>query len=198
MNRFAILFLALLAAVPFTVAAQTTPAGAPEAAWTPTPKPLNTHEYNDAGMHFEAPAGWGLVGYRVLQLKDLTDDPQVVAGWASSDRGKPQAIVISQQIFQGDTSSFESRYENDIRQQFSNILVKGKERTSLLNGMPAYFLDMSYGEGFDTRKEFALLWSDGSRGVSISVTGRIGEIDGPTAKKLISNVSAVRYPAGRE
>ena len=198
MNRFALLLIALLAAVPFTVAAQTTSGAAPEAAWTPTPKPLNPHEYNDAAMHFEAPPNWGLVGYRVLKLSELGDDPQVVAGWASTDRGKPQAIVISQQAFTGDTSSFESRYENDIRQQFANILVKTKERTSLLNGMPAYFLDMSYGEGFDTRKQYTLLWSDGSRGVSISVTGRIGEIDGASAKKLISNVSAVRYPYGRE
>ena len=198
MNRFALLLIALLAAVPFAVSAQTAPANAPEASWTPTPKPLNPHEYNDPGMHFVAPQGWNLVGYRVLPLAELGDDAQVVAGWAGPDRTRPQAITISEQAFEGDAQMFESRFENDVRQQFDNILVKNKERTSLQNGMPAYFLDMAYGEGFSSRKEFALVWADGSRGVAIAVTGRVGELDAATAKKLLSNVSAVRYPSGRE
>lgn len=199
MKRFALLLIALLAVVPFTVSAQTTPSNdGANPSWTPTPTPINPHEYNDAAMHFDAPPAWRLVGYRVLPLSALGDDLQVVAGWTNGDANRPQAITISQESFEGNVSNFETRFENDMRQQYDNILVKSKAPTTLLNGMPAYFLDMSYGEGFTARKQFALLWADGSRGVAISVMGRVGEIDAATAKKLISNVSAVRYPFGRE
>ena len=191
MNRFALLVLALLLTVPLAVSAQS----GPEA--TPTPAPINPHEYNDPAMHFVAPAGWFLVGYRLLQVDDLGDDPEVVAGWAGPDRSKPQAITITQQSFEGDVQGFEERFENGVRQQFDSVLIKNKESMSLKNGMPAYFVDVTYGSGFDSRKEYAVIWSDGARGVAITITARTGELDAATAKKLISDVSAVRYPLGR-
>jgi hypothetical protein len=39
---------------------------------------------------------------------------------------------------------------------------------------------------------------DGSRGVILSITGRIGEIDAAKAHAMLDDVEAVRYPAERE
>ncbi|HEV7180314.1 MAG TPA: hypothetical protein VGN11_10585 [Candidatus Baltobacteraceae bacterium] len=196
MNRFALALLALIAIAPFSVSAQTEPGAPASAVWTPSPKPMNPHEFNDPAMHFVAPSTWVLVGLRVIPIDQLGDDPGVVAGW--SNPTTPQAIIISQQLFEGDASAFEVRFENDTRQKSDGVLIKSKQAMSLKNGMPAYFIDATYGSGFNTRKQFSVIWADGTRGVSITVTGRIGEIDADTAKKLLSDVSAVRYPTGRE
>ncbi len=190
MNRFALILIALFALAPVSLHAQDTP--------VPAPTPTNPLEFDDPGMHFIAPDGWLLVGRRVLPLKALSDDLQVVARWVLNQRDKPQSIALSQQFFEGDATGYETRFESDLRGAIDGAIVKGSERINLSNGMPAYFIEVSYGSGFDSRKEYACIWADGTRGVSLAVTARVGELDLATAKKLLSNVSAVRYPANRE
>lgn len=189
MIRF-VFALTLLAFAPLAGAAQTTPA--------PAASPANPHEYSDPGMHFVAPDNWLLAGSRRLMLKDLSDNLQIVAGWVLKSRDVPQSITLSLQLFDGTTEGYETRFESDLRSTIDGAIVKGTTRTTLANGMPAYFVDVSYGSGFDSRKEYAYIWSDGVRGVALAVTGRIGEIDATAAKKVLSNVSAVRYPFDRE
>ncbi|MEO9171143.1 MAG: hypothetical protein ABI282_10070 [Candidatus Baltobacteraceae bacterium] len=165
---------------------------------TPSAPPQNPHEYSDPGMHFTAPDNWVLAGARRLPLKDLTDNLQIVAGWVLKSRDVPQSITLSEQIFEGDITGYETRFESDLRGTIDGALVKSSQRTSLTNGMPAYFVDISYGSGFTSRKEYAYIWADGARGVALAITGRVGEIDSTMAKKALSNVSAVRYPFDRE
>lgn len=189
MNRFVIVLSALLIASPMLAAAQT-PA--------PSATAKDPHVYDDAGMHFVAPDNWALAGWRKLYLKDLSDSLQLVAGWVLKSKDVPQTITLSLQLFDGDTDGYDTRFQSDLRSRVDGALVKSNVRTSLLNGMPAYFVDVSYGSGFDAKKEFALIWADGSRGAALELIGRVGEIDAKTAMKLLSNVRAVRYPADRE
>ena len=42
---------------------------------------------------------------------------------------------------------------------------------TLLNGMPATFVEVAYGSGFDARKEYAIVWADGQRGVVLVGNG---------------------------
>jgi hypothetical protein len=65
---------------------------------------------------------------------------------------------------------------------------------TLSNGMPAYFLEVTSGDGMDTIKEFAILWADGTRGVALSVTARLGDVSADQAKQIFSTAKAVRYP----
>ena len=58
---------------------------------------------------------------------------------------------------------------------------------TLLNGMPAYFVEVAYGSGFDARKEYAIVWADGQRGIVLSETTRIGRCDRATRRSASSN-----------
>jgi hypothetical protein len=185
MTRRSLLLCAVLLLVPLGAFAQ-------EA----TPKP-NLQEYNDAAMHFVAPASFRPVGQRQVSLDDLGDDPQIVAGWVSGDPSRPKRMIIQMQAYQGGLDGFESTYEQTLRNAFGDALIRGKEHTALKNGMPAVYFEMTSGTGFNASKMFIYCWVDGVRGVSLSVSAQVGEMDSSTAKQLLSDASAVRYPAGR-
>ena len=185
MTRRSLLLCAVLLLVPLGAFAQ-------EA----TPKP-NFQEFNDPAIHFVAPSSFRPVGQRQIALDDLSDDPQVVAGWVSGDPSRPKRMLIQMQAYQGPLDGFESTYEQTLRNAFGDALIKNKEHTTLKNGMPAVYFEMTSGTGFDASKMFLYCWVDGVRGVVLSVTAQVGEMDTATAKQLLSNASAVRYPAGR-
>ncbi len=65
---------------------------------------------------------------------------------------------------------------------------------TLLNGMPATFVEVAYGSGFDARKEYAVVWADGQRGVVLEETTRIGDTSSEQAKEVLKQVTAVAYP----
>ena len=190
MNRYALLLIALFATAPLAAYAQVSPA--------PAATPSNPREYDDPGVRFISPDNWTMVGARKLPLKALDDNLQVVAGWAFNSKDVPQAMTLSVQLFEGDATGYETRFESDLRTRIDGAIVKSSERTALSNGMPAYFVDVSYGSGFGSRKEFAYIWADGTRGVALELTARVGELDAKRAKAIMSNLSAVRYPFERE
>ncbi|MDQ2866639.1 MAG: hypothetical protein M3R51_10475 [Candidatus Eremiobacteraeota bacterium] len=190
MNRIILALAALLAVSPIAATAQAVPQA--------SSSPGNAREYDDPGLSFIAPDNFVLVGFRKLPLAALTDNLQIVAGWALKSKDVPQTITLSEQLFDGNTQGYETRFESDLRSRIDGALVKSSERTTLLNGMPAYFVDISYGSGFTLRKEFAYIWADGVRGVALEMTARTGELDAKAAKAALLRASAVRYPADRE
>ncbi len=187
MTRRSLLLCAALLLVPLGAFAQEE---------APTPKP-NYQEYNDDGMHFVAPPSYRPVGQRKFSLDDLSDDPQVMAAWVSGDATRPKRMLIQMQAYEGGLDGFEATYEQTLRNAYGDALIKNKEHTSLKNGMPAVYFEMTSGTGFDASKMFVYCWVDGTRGVALSVTAQVGELDTSTAKRLLSDASAVRYPRGR-
>jgi hypothetical protein len=186
MNRAVLLVVVIAALLPFAVAAQTVPTA-------PTPDP---QVYDDPGMHFRAPDGFNLVGRRPIALDELTGDPQFVAGWRMA---KPtRAITIQQESYDGDVSGFESVFEQQLRNQYEDALVQHQESMSLRNGMPAEYMELTAGSGFDERKGYIVIWADGTRGVALMLMTQAGDLDSDTAKRLLSDASAVRYPVGRQ
>jgi hypothetical protein len=159
---------------------------------TPTPDP---HTYSDPAMNFVAPPEAVLVGRRMLDLKSLGDDLQIVARWVLRP-GKENAsfIDLAMESYEGPPDQWEAQFESQVHNQGDGILVKGKTPMSLLNGMPATFVEVTSGSGFDSRKEYAVVWADGLRGIALSVSGRIGDVTADEAKELLRNVSATRYP----
>jgi hypothetical protein len=63
--------------------------------------------------------------------------------------------------------------------------------------MPAYFVEVAYGSGFEARKEYAIVWADGQRGIVLSETTRIGDASAQEALRVLKQVTAVRYPASQ-
>jgi hypothetical protein len=187
MTRRSLLLCAALLLVPLGAFAQEAPA---------TPRP-NFQEYNDDAMHFVAPSSYRPVGQRKVSLEDLSDDPQVVAAWVSGDATRPKRMLIQIQSYQGPLDGFEATYEQSLRNAFGDALIKNKDHTALKNGMPAVYFEMTSGTGFDASKMYVYCWVDGTRGVALSLTAQVGEMDTATAQRLLSNASAVRYPVGR-
>ena len=186
-RRSLLLCAALLLALPLGAFAQ-------EAAQTPKP---NLQEYNDAAMHFVAPASYHPVGQRKIALDDLSEDPQVVAAWVSGDATRPKRMLIQVQSYEGPLEGFASTYEQSLRNAFGDALIRSKTPSSLKNGMPAMYFEMTSGTGFDANTMYVYCWVDGLRGVAISITAQVGEMDTATAKKLLSDASAVQYPRDR-
>jgi hypothetical protein len=180
------------------VRAQGTPpmhVAAPDA----TPTPLDTHMYVDLGLEFQAPPEAYLAGRRMLPVGALGEDLQPVAVWAIYP-GKPEQRVlkIEMEAFDGQPSQWEGQFESQMHGKTDGMLFKKRTPISLTNGMPATFVEMTYGSGFDSKKEYAVVYADGSRGVVISVTGRVGEANEQEAQKWLHDAKAVRYPKDRE
>jgi hypothetical protein len=191
MKRIALILAAFVAVVAFSpeyrVRAQV------PAAPTPSPDP---HSYVDPGMNFTAPADAVLVGRRYPTLAELSNDLQPVAVWVLHPGKEDQrTIQILMESFQAAPDQWEGQFESQMHNTGGQgLLIRNKTPMGLLNGMPATFVEVTAGSGFDSKKEFAVVWADGQRGVVLAESGRLGDASSDEAKTVLHNVTAVRYP----
>jgi hypothetical protein len=186
MKRFSLLLTALLAlSCAASVRAQVV---------EPTPSP-DPHTYTDPAMNFTAPADAVLVARQVAAPNQLGDDLEPVAVWVLHP-GKEDArtIQLSMEAFDGAPGQWESQFESQTHSSQDGTLIRNKTPMALLNGMPAYFVEVAYGSGFDAKKEFAIVWADGQRGIVLSETSRLGDATAEEAKEVLKQVTAVQYP----
>ena len=160
---------------------------------TPSPDP---HNYTDAAMNFTAPPEAVLVGRRYPKVSELSGDLQTVAVWVlRPGKEDMRTIQISMESFDGAPNQWEGQFESQMHNAGGNgLLIRNKQSMSLLNGMPASFVEVTSGSGFDTKKQFAVVWADGQRGIALVESSRLGEADSDEAKKVLHDVTAVRYP----
>jgi hypothetical protein len=160
---------------------------------TPTPDP---HTYTDPGMNFTAPANAYLVGRATNATPDaLSEDLQTVATWVL-DPGQEDARTISlaMEAYDGPPEQWEAQFESQTHSSQDGTLIRNKTPMTLLNGMPAYFVEIAYGSGFDAKKEYAVVWADGQRGVVLAEVSRLGDSSDEEARRVLKQVTAVRYP----
>jgi hypothetical protein len=193
MNRACLFVLVAFAAIIASPTALHAQVSSPAA--TPTPDP---QVFEDEAMHFRAPSGYYLLGQQHITVAKLTGDAQIVAGWIHPDRDHPRRIAIQMEYYEGNAGGFDGTIEGQMRDQFETAIFKNKKSTTLKNGMPAVFMEMTSGSGFNVQKFYILLWADGQRGVAIILQAQLGDISTETAEQTISDASAVRYPVGRE
>jgi hypothetical protein len=179
----ALLAAAMLLAWPALSNAQAQP--------TPTPGPL---VYQDRAMWYQAPDGWVSLGQRHIALADLGYDLTTLAGWNYPRKDHPRRIILEAEAFEGSVGDWDVQFEQQMRSQFDSPLFRDRERTSLKNGMPAMFVTMSSGEGFNVQKLYILIWSDGQRGMALVLVTALDDIDDGTARRYLSDVTAVPYP----
>ncbi|HKU81711.1 MAG TPA: hypothetical protein VJP76_06030 [Candidatus Tumulicola sp.] len=188
MKRAAFAAIALAAALlpPGALRAQIPP--------PPTPSP-DPHTYSDPAMNFTAPAGALLVGRRIVPVEQLGQDLEPVAIWVlHPGKEDMRTITIAMESFTGAPDQWEGQFESQMHNSGDGVLIRGKTAMSLLNGMPANFVEVTSGSGFTSRKQFAVVWADGQRGIALSVTCRLGDVSAEEAKGLLKNATAVRYP----
>jgi hypothetical protein len=190
MNRF-VLAVVLCGLAVSAVPAAAQQQQAAEAQTAPTPAP---NQFTDPAMSFTAPNGYYKANIPPHDPTDF-DQPTVVAAFAN--RGAARVITIQMESFTGSLSGFEMVTENELRNQIDGVFFKNKQLTTLSNGMPAYWQEITMGSGFQTAKRFEYVWIDGVRGIVLSITGRYGEITEDDAKKALANASGVAYPRNR-
>ena len=159
---------------------------------TPNPDP---HVYTDPAMTFVAPADAVLLGRQQGSLDALSQDLQTVAVWVLRP-GKEDArtITLAMEAYGGPPNQWEGQFESQEHSTQEGVLIRNKTAMTLKNGMPAYFVEVAYGSGFDARKQYSIVWADGQRGVVLSETERLGDAGPEEARRVLSDVSAVRYP----
>ncbi len=160
---------------------------------TPTPDP---HSYTDPAMTFQAPPEAVLVNRQELTANELSEDLQPVAAWLVHP-GKEDArlIRLEMESYTGPPDQWEGLFESQMHGSQDGTLIRDKTPMALLNGMPAYFVEVTYGNGFDAKKEYAIVWADGQRGIVLSETTRLGDGSPEEAKALLKQVTATRYPS---
>lgn len=187
-RRYLLALLALLAlAVP--------PAGATT---SPPLATLAQRTYNDPAMHYVAPPNVVLVGMRQVPYQ-MASHMTPVAIWGI-DVGKPIARVISlsfERFSNGSLHGFYTTYINELRSASRGGTFAHREHAVLINGMPAYWLKISSGEGLAQVRSYAYVWYDGVRGVVLSEEARAGNISERQAKRDLAGASAVAYPVDR-
>jgi hypothetical protein len=188
MNRLAFIFVALLAMSSGRVLAQSAEA-------SPGP-PMDPQTWTDPGMSYTAPASARLLGrIPTFSLDALNDDLQTVASWViRPGQEDARTVQIQMESYTGAPNQFEGQFESQTHNADSSSLIRNKTPMTLLNGMPATFVEVAYGSGFDARKEFAVVWADGQRGIVLSETARIGDTSADQAKEVLKQVTAVAYP----
>ncbi|HVA33261.1 MAG TPA: hypothetical protein VNG31_03875 [Candidatus Baltobacteraceae bacterium] len=185
--------LAALACALFLAGTQSLLAQIPE----PTPPP-DPHVYSDAAMNFKAPADAYLVGRGTPPLAQLGENLQTVAEWVIRPGKEDQRmIVLSMEAFSGPPDQWEAQFESQTHSAGDGVLIRGKTPMSLVNGMPANFVEITSGSGFQAHKQYAVVWADGQRGISLSLITRIGDVTAAQAKEVLHDVTAVRYPVDR-
>lgn len=159
---------------------------------TPTPDP---HTYTDPAMTFTAPADAVLVARQEAPLSALGQDLQPVAVWLlHPGKEDVRTIQLAMEAFGGPPDQWEGQFESQTHSSQDGTLIRNKTPMTLLNGMPATFVEVAFGSGFDARKEFAIVWADGQRGIVLSETARLGDTSADEAREALKQVTAVRYP----
>jgi hypothetical protein len=181
-----LLLTVLLAWAPATSAFAQIPAPAPS---------QDPHTYTDPAMNYTAPTDAVLVNRQPISVDQLGNDLQPVAMWLLRP-GKEDArsITLMMEAYSGPPDQWESVFESQTHSSQDGVLIRNKTPMTLLNGMPAYFVEVAYGGGFDARKEYAIVWADGARGIVLAETSRLGDASADEAKEVLKQATAVRYP----
>ncbi len=204
MKHAIIFWISLVAVAAAPAVAQYAPPAAPAGPAT-APSPAadlqnypNPRTYTDPGMEYTAPADAYLVGRREVPLSALNNDLQTVAVWViNPNKENTSTIQLAMESYEGPPDQWEGQFESQTHGSQDGTLIRNKTPMSLLNGMPAYFVEVAYGSGFDAKKEFAIVWADGQRGIVLAVTSRLGDVSADQAKEALKQATAVRYPVNQ-
>jgi hypothetical protein len=168
--------------------------------------------YNDAGMHFEAPAGWESVPVTANPEENgnpdgaggggggggNSDDATPIAAFVYH-RGKSDqvAILIKTAPFEGGVDDYDVTHNSAVRKDGDAFIAKN-EKITLANGMPAYFVKVNSGnEAGHYLETLEYLVCDGTRSIEISYVGGEGTFDEAKARSVFSSLYVVAYPTHR-
>jgi len=160
----------------------------------------NPLSYDDAGMHFQAPAGWQRVPSAQDSSSPGLDDKKVLAlfTYAPSKTDARVISIVADPFDDGGLDAAENAHETDMRQESDSTLISGKTKVTLANGMPAWFLKATQGDDpFKSSQVYEYVVFDGSRRIVVAYSGHQYGFSEDDAKKALSTLYVVVYPKHR-
>ncbi len=171
---------------------------------TPKAQAAGSLSYDDPGMHFKAPDGWERID---VPSGDATGGGGAAGGGDAPpaavfmyDRGRldQRTIIIDIKSEADSLDAFERGHESDLRQQAGNDThVDKRTQVTLSNGMPAYLLQVTSGDGLASLRRYEYLVYDGTRDIDVAYFGHQGEFDEKDALAALSSLYVVAYPHDR-
>jgi hypothetical protein len=156
--------------------------------------------YDDPGMHFRPPDGWTRVPADQLQGGSPGGGPSpAVAYFLRKGSNDIRTILITiDGSFNGNVDELDRAHEGELRKTNEGTFIDKHEKTTLTNGMPAFWLRASEGTqvGAFTRR-YEWLVADGTRSIIVSYTGKQGAFDEKEAREALASLYVVAYPRGR-
>lgn len=155
--------------------------------------------YDDAGMHFKAPDGWQRLPIPEESTSPGLDAKTTLAAFAfANGKNDSRVISITAEPFDGTLDGAEISHETDLRNAQDTTLVDRKIKTSLPNGMPAWFLKVSQGsDPFTSVRLYQYVVFDGKREIITTYSGRQFNFTEDDAKKALASLYVVVYPNQR-
>jgi len=154
--------------------------------------------FDDPGMHFTAPAGWTRVdqGPAYGGPSDAQADAPAAVFVYHQSQNDQRTIIIEIQPFDGTLDGFEGHHESELHSNNQDAtFVDKRSKTTLANGMPAYFLRISSGsDAGHFMRRYEYLVYDGKRTIVVTYAGRQGDFDDKDAQAAMSSLYVVAYP----
>lgn len=194
MNRLGVFTLAvtgLLAPLAASALAQTPPDAPPAQAQT-----QQGNTFSDPAMSFTPPAEFRRIGVPPHDPATF-DNKTVVAAYVKNPNTRDaMTLTVTMENFSGSAAGYSTSSDNDLRGSTDGVFIK-QTNTTLSNGMPAVFEQVTIGSGFAQMEAYRYLWADGVRGVTVQETARYGSLDAKHAMADMASLSAVAYPKNR-
>ena len=153
--------------------------------------------YDDPGMHYRAPDGWQRIDLPKVAADSDGPHPPAAEFFKDFSKGDRRAIVVQIEPYDGGLERLVSDQESELRRG-DDTRINGEQRTTLANGMPAYWLCADQGSELANlvrRCEYAVF--DGQRSIVVVYVGRQGYFDANEAKSALASLYVVLYPQGR-
>ncbi len=193
-HSLAVAALAALIASPTPVlpgAVAATPAPA-----APTADPL---AYDDPGMHFRPPDGWTRVTLAAPAAGDGGKQPPAAVYVWHPGKAEQRTILIEIASYEGTLDGYERSRESELHTESAGTFVDRKTKTALVNGMPAYVVQVSQpaGAAGHQLRRYDYLVYDLQRSIDVAYIGRYGDFDENDVKTALASLSVVVYPRRR-
>ncbi len=154
--------------------------------------------YDDPGMHFKAPDGWQRIDVPSGDSANSQDKPPVAVFAFDPGHSDAQTIIITIRTADSDSlDAFERSHEGDLRQGSDSTNVDKRTHVTLANGMPAYLVQTTSGDGLQSIRRYEYLVYDGARDIDVAFAGHQGEFTEKQALAALSTLYVVAYPGDR-
>ncbi len=202
MIAFPSLLVAALVALVAAPVAAPTPVAPSVGSQAPAPAAVATQDplaYDDPGMHFRPPDGWRRVPLAAQGANNDGKRPPAAVYVLHPGKAEQRTIVIDIQPFDGTLDGYERSRESELHSEADGTFVDRKSKTTLGNGMPASFLQVSQpgGAAGHQLRRYDYLIYDLQRSIDVAYVGRYGDFDENEVKAALGSLSVVVYPRRR-